>query len=127
MLAQPESSRESEKLVLDGFNKKLAIKVQEFEAYHPGVRVFTTSYLYLGLRISFIKARAWLYDTDALLKKVLANPYAYGLKDNTTYAAGNDVVWCMWSDLLQRFGANDLCQAIIITSAHLCTSRLLVV
>ena len=43
MLAQPGSSRESEKVVLDGFNKKLAIKVQEFEACHPGVRVFTTS------------------------------------------------------------------------------------
>ena len=127
MLAQPESSRESEKVVLDGFNKKLAIKVEGFEECHPGVRVFTTPYLSLGLRISLIEARAWLYDTDALLKRVLANPYAYGLKDNTTYGAGNDVAWCMWNDLLWRFGANNLFQAIIIISAHLCTSRLLVV
>ena len=127
MLARPESSREREKTVLDGFNKKLAIKVKAFGKSHPGVRVFATLYLSHGLRISFIKARAWLYDTDALLKKVLANPYAYDLKDNRTYGPGNDVAWCMCNDLWRRFGANDLFQAIIITSAHLCTSRLLAV
>ena len=37
MLAQPESSREREKVVLDGFNKKLSIKVEAFDKSHPGV------------------------------------------------------------------------------------------
>ena len=50
----------------------------------------------------------WLYDTDALLKKVLANPTEYGLKDNTTFAAGNDVAWCMYNSLQQRLRANNL-------------------
>lgn len=94
MLAQPNSSREAEKVVLDSFNKKLAIEVMRFQNSHPGVHIFISLYLSL-LTISFIKAKAWLYDTDALLKKILANPNAYGLKDNTTYAAGNDVAWCM--------------------------------
>lgn len=47
MLAQPESSREGEAVVLNGFNKKLAIKVKAFEEGHPGVRAFTTLYLLL--------------------------------------------------------------------------------
>jgi len=42
MLAQPESSREAEKVVLDGFNKKLAIKVEAFDKSHPGVGISTT-------------------------------------------------------------------------------------
>jgi phospholipase/lecithinase/hemolysin len=50
----------------------------------------------------------WLYDTDTLLKKVLANPHAYGLKDNTTYRAGNDVTWCMYNGLSRGFRADDL-------------------
>ena len=45
MLAQPESSREAEKVVLDGFNKKLAIKVKAFGRCHPGVGIFTILYL----------------------------------------------------------------------------------
>ena len=45
MLAQPESSREGEKVVLNGFNEKLAIKVQAFREEHPGVGIFTTLYL----------------------------------------------------------------------------------
>ena len=39
----------------------------------------------------------WLYDTDVM--KVLANDNAYGLKVNTTYGAGNDVAWYMYSGL----------------------------
>ena len=50
----------------------------------------------------------WLYDADALLKKVLANPNEYGLKDNTTVAAGNDVAWCMYNGLSRRRCVNDL-------------------
>ena len=61
----------------------------------------------LFLIISFIQVKVWLYDDDALLKKVLANPNEYGLKDNTTVAAGNDVAWCMYNGLSRR-RANDL-------------------
>lgn len=108
MLTQPESSRESEKVVLNGFNKKLAIKVKAFEEGHPGVRAFATLYLPLILVISSIKVKAWLYDADELLKKVLANPNSYGLKDNTTYGPGNGVAWCMYNVLSPRLSANDL-------------------
>lgn len=52
--------------------------------------------------------KVWLYDTDNLLKKVLANPNAYGLKDNTTYGSGNGVAWCMQNSVLRRLSANDL-------------------
>jgi len=62
----------------------------------------------LILIISFIKVKVWLYDTDDLLKKVLANPNAYGLKDNTTYGSGNGVAWCMYNGLSLRLSANDL-------------------
>jgi len=61
MLAQPESSREGEKVVLDGFNKKLAIKVKAFEEYHPGVRI--TLHLSLGLTISSRRGRGFMIQT----------------------------------------------------------------
>ena len=55
MLTQPESSRESEKVVLNGFNKKLAIKVKAFQEGHPGVRAlqryafsYSDKFLYQG-------------------------------------------------------------------------------
>ena len=63
--------------------------------------------MYLPL-FSFIKINEWLHSTDALLKRVLANPNAYGLKNNTTYVAGSDVAWCMYNGLSRGLRADDL-------------------
>ena len=51
---------------------------------------------------------ALFYRRLALLKRFLANPNAYGLKNNTTYVAENDVAWCMYNGLSRGFRADDL-------------------
>jgi len=73
--------------------------------HRPGVQKFIRLNLPLFF---FIKIKEWLYSTDALLKIVLANPNAYGLKNNTTYVAGNNVAWCMYNGLSRGLRADDL-------------------
>jgi len=82
MLAQPESAQAGEKVVIDGFNKKLAERVAALEATHAGVKTFT-------------------WDSYAAFSKILDDPTAYGFKDGTTWGVAEDIFWR--SVFLRRF------------------------
>ncbi|KAF8595188.1 hypothetical protein BDV93DRAFT_457394, partial [Ceratobasidium sp. AG-I] len=75
MLAQPESSRTAERAVIDGFNAKLVSRAASFKTSHPGV---SSGVLYANYWMGFL----------------LQTPTTFGFKDNSSYGAGEDVLWC---------------------------------
>ncbi|PVF98082.1 hypothetical protein CPB86DRAFT_386962 [Serendipita vermifera] len=70
-----ETSRVAEYKVIQGYNRKLKDKLKAFEKSHRGVTTL-------------------LYDTDALLTKLLDNPQAYGFANATGYGDVDDLIWC---------------------------------
>ncbi|KAF8595187.1 hypothetical protein BDV93DRAFT_576187 [Ceratobasidium sp. AG-I] len=75
MMAQPESSRIAEEAVIDGFNAKLADRVDLFDASHTGIK-------------------SWVLYPNNWIDGLLDNPTLYGFKDNTSYGDAADLMWC---------------------------------
>ncbi|KAG8968863.1 hypothetical protein FRC03_005736 [Tulasnella sp. 419] len=75
MLAQPETSQEGERVVIEGFNTKLAARAASFRASHGGTK-------------------SWVYDAYSKLVDILDHPAAYGLRDASSYGSDADVAWC---------------------------------
>jgi hypothetical protein len=96
MLAQPASSRATEKTVIADFNRKLAAKIIEFKRSNSGVSVlrsfFRRSHLN-GLGYAGKKVSTWLWDANAAFTTVLDDPTKYGFKDATSYGTGDDIFW----------------------------------
>jgi len=74
MLAQSASSQAAEKVVIDGFNAKLAQRVATLAATHSGVKTY-------------------IWNSYAAFNKILDNPTAYGFKDGTTYGVADNIFW----------------------------------
>ncbi|KAG8995938.1 hypothetical protein FRB90_012866 [Tulasnella sp. 427] len=75
MVSQGSSTTAGEKVVLDGFNTKLAAKITSWKATVSGVKT-------------------WLYDSNSRLGKILDNPTSYGFQDNSTYGSATNLAWC---------------------------------
>lgn len=75
MVSQGSSTTAAEKVVLDGFNTKLAAKITAWKATVSG-------------------ASTYLYDSNTRLGQILDNPTAYGFQDNSTYGSATNLVWC---------------------------------
>ncbi|ESK90562.1 carbohydrate esterase family 16 protein [Moniliophthora roreri MCA 2997] len=74
MLAQSKDAQNAESTVINGFNSRLATKINSFKASHSGVTTY-------------------LYDTYAGFAKILDDPKSYGFKDATSYGSGTDMFW----------------------------------
>ncbi|TFK68483.1 hypothetical protein BDN72DRAFT_769249 [Pluteus cervinus] len=74
MLAQPASSQAGEKAVIQGYNAKLAAKIDAFRASHAGVKTF-------------------LWDSYTTFSTILDNPTAYGFVDATSYGSAANLFW----------------------------------
>ncbi|KAG5636994.1 hypothetical protein H0H81_006170 [Sphagnurus paluster] len=74
MLAQPASSQSAEKNVINGFNSKLAAKVNAFKSSHGGVST-------------------WIWDSNAAFTNILNSPGSYGFKDATSYGSASNQFW----------------------------------
>jgi hypothetical protein len=96
MLAQPASSRATEKTVIADFNRKLAAKINEFKRSNSGVSVlrsFSASVNLTGLGYAGKKVSTWLWDANAAFTTVLDDPTKYGFKDATSYGTGDGIFW----------------------------------
>ncbi|TFK33795.1 fungal cellulose binding domain-containing protein [Crucibulum laeve] len=74
MLAQSVDAQAIEKVVITGFNNKLAAKISAFKAANGGVQTF-------------------LWDTNAQFTTILNSPSTYGFKDATSYGDGSTIFW----------------------------------
>ncbi|KIM33763.1 carbohydrate esterase family 16 protein [Serendipita vermifera MAFF 305830] len=75
MLAQADSARAAEKVVIADYNSQLASMAASFASSHSGV---TTQ----------------IFDTQVTVNAMLDNPTAYGLTDATSYGSSTTVAWC---------------------------------
>ncbi|KAG8942839.1 hypothetical protein FRC04_003470 [Tulasnella sp. 424] len=75
MTSQGSSATAAEKIVLDGFNTKLAAKINSWKATASGTKT-------------------WLYDSNTKLGQILNSPSSYGFQDATSYGSATNLVWC---------------------------------
>ncbi|KAG9023037.1 hypothetical protein FS837_006033, partial [Tulasnella sp. UAMH 9824] len=82
MISQGSSSTAAEKIVLNGFNTKLAAKINSWKATVSGVNT-------------------WLYDSNKKLGQILDAPTSYGFQDALSvkqlflkYGSATNLAWC---------------------------------
>ncbi|EEB97478.1 hypothetical protein MPER_03195, partial [Moniliophthora perniciosa FA553] len=68
------NSQELEGSVIEGFNSKLAAKIEAFKGSNSDISTY-------------------LYDSYAGFTKILDDPTSYGFRDATTYGEGEDIFW----------------------------------
>ncbi|KAJ8697229.1 hypothetical protein PTI98_007027 [Pleurotus ostreatus] len=74
MLAADQWSQDTERVVINTFNAKLAAQAAAFKASHPGVETY-------------------IWDSHATFTRILDSPTTYGFVDATTFGAGPGIFW----------------------------------
>ncbi|KAF4598901.1 hypothetical protein EYR38_007313 [Pleurotus pulmonarius] len=74
MLAADQWSQDTERVVIETFNAKLAAQAAAFKASHPGVETY-------------------IWDSHATFTRILDSPTTYGFVDATTFGAGSGIFW----------------------------------
>ena len=88
MLAQPASSRVTEKAVITSFNCKLATKITSFRQVSA---VCYQIQLHVTCFVDKVTTRLWV--ANAAFTAILDNQRKYGFKDVTSYGTAEGIFW----------------------------------